>query len=193
MRDGGDHRISFVDHDRLLQFEGSTCRILFRDADLEQWIHEGSRRTVPSGEFRAVDPDQGIVDAEARQCGHAMLDGLDRGFARLERRPPSSRNHVLYQCGDPNGWIQIDALEDDAMIDVGGFDRDVDGITEQEPEPFDFDRTAKRVLAHRGCWRRIFIASGLGVRFGIGLGSEHRSVDSIEGLGSNLNRRHGDR
>ncbi len=87
-------------------------------------------RAVHDRRLRPVDLDKGVVDAEAGERGHQMLDGgdgrpgavADHGAERgLADVAPARLDQTVRTVGHAG------AQEDDAVIGIGGMDDDAGG------------------------------------------------------------------
>ena len=121
-RQGGDHAVALLDHDRLADPEDAPRRVQLDDARADDRIDERHRRAVAAGQFRAVQPDDRVVDPKTRQRREAVLDGVDARLAFAKRRASSAGNRVLDRRRDPDRRIEIGPLEDDAAVGRGGED-----------------------------------------------------------------------
>ena len=70
--------LALRDADGLENLEVAAGDALQRDADLVDGIDEGSRAAVEDRNFRPVDLDEHVVDAEAGKGRHEVFDGGDR-------------------------------------------------------------------------------------------------------------------
>jgi len=77
-----DPPITVLDVDRLRQPQPATRYRLSRDPSVDDRVNEGAGTAVANRRLRRVDLDESVVDADARQRGHDVFDGLNAGFAR---------------------------------------------------------------------------------------------------------------
>ena len=92
-------------------------RVLFDDAGRLQQEHEGAGGTVHDRHFGRRQFDVEIVDAQARQRGHQVLDGHRLGALAGQTGAEHGLGHQVGAGGDLDDGIQIDATEHDAGID----------------------------------------------------------------------------
>ena len=69
--------VAFAHFDGVADMDEGFQRIQFADARLLQEVNEGGGAAVHSGDFRRVQFDSEVVDAEACEGGHEVLDGSD--------------------------------------------------------------------------------------------------------------------
>ena len=95
---------------------GGGRRLCSDDAGRAQRLDERQARAVAAGHLRPIDPHLAIVDLQARQRGHDVLDHLHAGLAAAERGSPRHFHAVLDRGGDPRAAVQVGADEDDARV-----------------------------------------------------------------------------
>ena len=97
-----------------------TCRrrggVLLDDARRAQRLDERQAGAVAAGHLRLIDPHFAVVDLQAGQRGHDVLDHLDAGLAAAKRGSPRHFDAVLDRGRDPRTARQIGADEDDARV-----------------------------------------------------------------------------
>ena len=79
-------------------------------------LDERQAGAVAAGHLRLIDPHLAVVDLQAGQRGHDVLDHLHAGLAAAERGSPRHFDAVVDRGGDPRAAFQVGADEDDARI-----------------------------------------------------------------------------
>ena len=87
--------------------------VLLDDPRRLQGADEGQRGAVHSGHFRLVDVDLAVVDPQARQRRHHVLDHVHARLAGAEHGPQRTLRAVGDRGGDARAAGQIGADKDD--------------------------------------------------------------------------------
>ena len=94
----GPARAAFDAH-RLDDADVAAVHVERLDAGLVDRVDEGRGAAIHDRHFAAVDLDQQIVDAEAEQRGHDMLDGRDVVTGRIAKHRAERRTADLRHQG----------------------------------------------------------------------------------------------
>ena len=127
-----------------LRFEDHAS--LLDDPGVQERLGEVEARPVAAGGLGAVDLHQAVVDPEAGQGRHDVLDHLDDRLAPLERRPALAGDGHRDVRRDPRAAGEVDPLEDDAVIRPGGAEDDADVAPGQEGDPGHLGAPGDRAL-----------------------------------------------
>ena len=103
-------------------------RLLLDDARRPQRLDERQAGAVAAGHFRPIDPHFAVVDLQAGQGRHDVLDHLHAGLAAAERRSPRRFDAMVDRGGDPRAARQVGADEDDARVGRRGAELDADVV-----------------------------------------------------------------
>jgi len=108
--------VAVADLDRRDDAEVALRRGLLDDARALQQEHERTGAAVHDRDLRTGDVDVQVVDAEARERAHQVLDGRDgrRAFPQRRRQPRVA--DLRGRRRDRDGRGEIRAMEDDARL-----------------------------------------------------------------------------
>ncbi len=95
------------------------ARVLLGDAGGLQQEHERTGRAVHDRHFRRGQVDVGVVDAQAGQRRHQVLDRLDLGRAAAQAGAQHGLGDQVGARGYFDHRVEIDAAEHDAGIHRG--------------------------------------------------------------------------
>ena len=99
---------------------------LLDDARRPQHLDKRQAGAVAAGHLRLIDPQFAVVDLQAGQSGHDMLDHLDAGPVAAEDGPARRFDAMFYRGGNPRASRQVRADEDDARVGRRGPKLDAD-------------------------------------------------------------------
>ncbi len=102
-----------------------------------QRLDERQAGAVAAGHLRLIDPQLAVVDLQAGQRGHEVLDHLHAGLAAAERGAPRHFDAVVDGGGDSRAALQVGADEDDARVGRRGPELDAHVAPAPVAHPFD--------------------------------------------------------
>ncbi len=91
-RVGRERGLAVPHGDRPIDRDHLTGTVLLDRAGVAERFDECAARTVAAGDFRCVDLDLAVIDAQSRKRGHDVLDELHDRLALLQGRPPLARD-----------------------------------------------------------------------------------------------------
>ncbi len=142
----GQDGIPLADAHRLLDHKGPAHPVLLDEPRVVEGLDERAAGAVAAGALAGVDLDHGVVNLEAGQGGHDMLDHLDGGVTAADRGPPL-RGHDRIEPGrDPRPAGEVGPLEDDPLVRLGRMEADHDVRAVEEADPVHFRRSSDRPL-----------------------------------------------
>ena len=125
--------------------------VLFDGPGAIQQEHQWRRRTIQDRWFRAVDFDQGVVDATAGERRHDVFNRADpRGSLRQNRGKTGVRHAIETRR---NIQAEVRATEHNAMIGWRRAEGHADATTRVQPDADAPDRRFQRLLAPRCSFR----------------------------------------
>ena len=108
--------VAVLDLDALLDAHEALGRVLFLDAGRLQQEHEGTRAAVHDRHFACAQFDDEVVDAEARQRRHQVLDRRDRAAFDGQAGAERGLADVSGLGRDVDRLVEVGAAENDARI-----------------------------------------------------------------------------
>jgi hypothetical protein len=93
---------------------------LLDDAGRPQDLDERQAGAVAAGHLGLIDPQFAIIDLQAGQGGHDMLDHIDGGLIAAKDGPPRGFDAMFHRGGDAGASLQVGADENNARVGRGG-------------------------------------------------------------------------
>src|SRR5690606_4483076 len=94
-------------------------RVQLDDASLLDHLDKARGATITDGDLRAIDVDFHIVDPNAAQSRHQVLDRQDDSLSLLEGRAPVGARDIFGNGLDGGLTGKIDAAKEDARVALG--------------------------------------------------------------------------
>src|SRR5512143_377429 len=148
MRDEARPLVAVAHLDRLRDAHVLLRRILLDDAGGLQQEHEGRRGAVHDGNLGAGQIDQQVVDAEAGEGRHQVLDGRHLGGAGLEHRAQPGVGDQIRVGLDFGGRDEIHPPEHDAGIGTRRAQGHLDLDAGMQADAGRLDRRFESALLH---------------------------------------------
>ena len=139
--------VALSDADRILHDEGLAHPVLLEDPGAVEGLDERLARAVATGTLARVDLDDRIVDLEAGQRGHDVLDHLDARAVAADRRATLRRRDRIDPRGDRRPTRQVGATEDDPGVGHGRVEANRDVGAMEEADSAHLRRAGDRTLS----------------------------------------------
>ena len=150
MRTEAGELVALAHLDMLADAQEPLGRVLLGDAGGLQQEHERAGRAIHDRHFGCGQLDVDVVDAQAGQGRHQVLDGLHLGAVATQAGAEGGFGHQRGAGGDLDHGIQVDAAEDDAGVDRGRAQGEEDLLAAVQPHAGGADQVLEGALAkHR--------------------------------------------
>ncbi len=142
----GEDSVSLADADRILDDKRRAHPVLLDDPGAVEGLDEDLARAVATGTLAGVDVDQRVVDPEARQRGHNMLDHLDGDTVAADRCATLGRYDRIDPSGDRRPTVQVAAPEDNPGVGLGRVETNRHVVAMEESDSAHLRRAGDRTL-----------------------------------------------